>query len=69
MICDGFIKKILFYFEIMIIIYSPISQQKGHNFEYLQEGIHFVSLIIIVHPRSYRSKICSMTMKPIKKGD
>ena len=68
MICDGFTKKIFFNFEIKIIRYSPISQYKGHNFEYLQEGILFVSLIIIGQSRLDKSKICSMSMKPIKKG-
>ena len=69
MICDGFTKYLFFNLEIKIIKYSPINQQKGHNFVYLQEGIVFVSLIIKVQSRLDRLKIFSMTMKPIKKGD
>jgi len=69
MICDGLAEKIFFNFDIMIIKYSPINRQKGHNFVYLQEGIVFVSLIIKVQSRLDRLKIFSMTMKPIIKGD
>ena len=44
--CDGFTKYLFFNLEIKIIKYSPINRQKGHNFDYLQEGIVVVSLII-----------------------
>jgi hypothetical protein len=69
MIRDRFTKYFFLNFEIKIIKYSPINQQKGHNFEYLQEGIVFVSLIIKVQSRLDRLKSLSMTMRPIKKGD
>jgi hypothetical protein len=53
----------------MIISHSPICQNQCNNFEYLQEGIPFVSLIIIVSQYSNTANIFSMTLKPIKKGD
>jgi hypothetical protein len=46
MICDGYTKKSFFNFEMKIIRYSPIKPHKGHNFEYLQEGILLVSLLL-----------------------
>jgi hypothetical protein len=68
MICVGFTKEFFLYFEIKIIKYSPINQQKGHNFAYLQEGIVVVSLILIDQSRLDRLNLYSMAMKPIKKG-
>jgi hypothetical protein len=66
MICDGFTKYFYFNFEIKIIIYSPIRQQKGHNFVYLQAGILYCIINGLI---SFKSKICSMTIKQTKIGD
>jgi len=66
---DTFIKKIFFNFPNRNIRYSPINRDKGKNFIYLQEGIPFVFLLLSVQFCLYRSKICSMTLEPIKEGD